>query len=115
VAPIVISLIEDCCSRGCYWTNGVRWSIWNHHFEDFTIAIMTWITVTEYLCHRWSRIWSLCRYHNSTPFSLSWLITGFITRVTYQCDYELVFTNRCWPTYSRSYSQNWKKNSFTKI
>ena len=23
-----------------------------HHFENFPVAIMTWLTVTEYMCHR---------------------------------------------------------------
>jgi hypothetical protein len=23
-----------------------------HHFESFMIAIMTWLTITEYLCHK---------------------------------------------------------------
>ena len=27
------------------------------------VATMTWLTVTEYLCHIWSRICSLCRNH----------------------------------------------------
>jgi hypothetical protein len=26
--------------------------------------IMTWLTVTEYLCHKWPRICSVCRNHN---------------------------------------------------
>ena len=30
-------------------------NIW--YFESFTIAIMTWLTVTENLCHKWPRIY----------------------------------------------------------
>jgi len=52
------------------------WSSWSHHFESFTIATMTWLTVMEYLCHKWPRICSTC------PFAYSWLINGFVTRVT---------------------------------
>jgi hypothetical protein len=39
---------------------------------------MTWLTVMEYLCHKWTRIWSTCRKH----FPHYWLITGFVTRLT---------------------------------
>jgi hypothetical protein len=46
------------------------------HFESFTIATMTWLTVVEYLCHKWPRICSTYRKHFP---SHSWLITGFVT------------------------------------
>ena len=41
-------------------------NIW--YFESFTIAIMTWLTVTENLCHKWPRIYfpvifSFMTYH----------------------------------------------------
>ena len=29
--------------------------------ESFTVATMTWLTVMEYLCHKWPRIYSNCR------------------------------------------------------
>jgi hypothetical protein len=29
--------------------------------ESFTVATMTWLTVMEYLCHKWPRICSTCR------------------------------------------------------
>ena len=34
-----------------------------HHFESFTVATMTWLTVMEYLCHKLPRICSTCRKH----------------------------------------------------
>ena len=40
---------------------------------------MTWLTITEYMCHTWPRICSPSRKHLSFPHS--WLITGFVTRV----------------------------------
>jgi hypothetical protein len=42
---------------------------------SFTVATTTWLTVMEYLCHKWPRI---C----SRSFPRSWLITGFATRLT---------------------------------
>ena len=36
----------------------------SHHFESFTIAIMTWLIVIEYQCHKWPRICSVCRHRN---------------------------------------------------
>jgi len=44
VIPIMIALIEDC-----------------YCFESFTVAAITWLTVTEYLCHKKC---SICRFHN---------------------------------------------------
>ena len=37
---------------------------WSHQFQSFTIAIMTWLTVVQYLCHKLPRIYSVCRNHN---------------------------------------------------
>ena len=31
------------------------WLDWSHHFECFTVTTMTWLTVTQYLCHKWPR------------------------------------------------------------
>ena len=28
----------------------------HHYIDSFTVATMTWLTVTEYLCHTWPRI-----------------------------------------------------------
>ena len=39
------------------------WLSWSHHFESVTIANTTWLTVMEYLCHKWPRICSTCRKH----------------------------------------------------
>ena len=37
-----------------------------------------WLSVMEYLCHKWPRICSTCR-NSSRSFPHSWLITGFVT------------------------------------
>ena len=34
-----------------------------NHFESFTLATMTWLTVTEHIYHKWPRICSICRKH----------------------------------------------------
>ena len=55
-----------------------------YHFQNcklkkktlFTLYVITWLTVTEYLCHRLSRICSFCRSYNPRLF------TGFLTRIT---------------------------------
>ena len=55
---------------------------WSHHFESFTVATTTWLTVMEYMCHKWPRICSTCRKHFPVLSSWkSWLITGFVTRL----------------------------------
>jgi hypothetical protein len=42
---------------------------------------MTWLTAMEYLCHKWPRICPLV-LNTSRSFPHSWLITGFVTRLT---------------------------------
>ena len=49
-------MIESYCQRIRYWTKGSFWWSWRHHFENFTVATMTWLTVMEYMCHKWPRI-----------------------------------------------------------
>ena len=47
---------------------------------------MTWLTVMEYLCHKWPRICSTCHVplvvNTSRSFPHSLLITGFVTKLT---------------------------------
>jgi hypothetical protein len=38
----------------------------SNHFESFTFATMIWLIASEYLCHNWPQISSLCRYHHPT-------------------------------------------------
>ena len=54
VVPIRISLTEGYCIKCSFWLS------WSNHFESFTVATITWLTVTEYLCHKRLRIWSTC-------------------------------------------------------
>ena len=75
VVPIRISLIEGYCHQGSYWTKDSYWLSWSHHFESFTVATMTWLTV----------IWNNCVTNDhgyvplivNTPrsFPHSWLVT----------------------------------------
>jgi hypothetical protein len=103
-----MQVLLECCY---IWMESSRWENWNHlfcrkvsfltaphcqftssknqwgtiqrshHFESFTVATMTWLTVMEYLCHKWPRICSTCR-NISRSFPRSWLITGFVIRLT---------------------------------
>ena len=43
---------------------GSYWLSWIHNFESFMVNIITWLTITEYLCHKWPRICSICCHHN---------------------------------------------------
>ena len=44
---------------------------------------MAWLTVTEYMCHKWPRICSTCRKH--FPVLSSFMTyNGFVTRVTWR-------------------------------
>ena len=57
------------------------WLSWSHLFKGFTVGTMTWLTVMEYLCLKWSRKCSICRKHFPVITHLL-LITGFVTRLT---------------------------------
>jgi hypothetical protein len=43
---------------------------------------MTWLTIMEYLCHKWPRIYLPLVVNTSRSFPHSQLITGFVTRLT---------------------------------
>jgi hypothetical protein len=38
---------------------------WSHRFGSFAVAIMTWLTATEYMWYKWSRIYSIWRNHTA--------------------------------------------------
>jgi hypothetical protein len=74
VVSIWIFFVEGCCLQGRYWAYGFYWLCLSHHFESFTVDTMTWLTASEYLCHKWPRIGST-RRNTSRLFPHSWLIT----------------------------------------
>ena len=48
------------------WLTYLRFLIsWSHHFDSFVVAMLTWLTVTEYLCQKWPQICSICRNYDS--------------------------------------------------
>ena len=56
-------------------------------FEDlksdlFIVLSLLFFTITEYLCHKWPRICSVCRNDNPLLSSFMTYITGYVTRVT---------------------------------
>ena len=42
--------------------------IWSHHFESFTVATVTWSTVTEYLCPQMTS--NICSFYCNLSHSL---------------------------------------------
>ena len=61
----------------------LSWLSWKYNFASFTVTTMTWLTAMEYMCHKWQRICSTCRKHFRS-FPDLWLITGFVTRLTWR-------------------------------
>jgi hypothetical protein len=54
-----------------YWTKGSLFKCWRHHFESVTVHVITWLSVNDYLCHRWPKMWSVIwRTHNIILISL---------------------------------------------
>jgi hypothetical protein len=80
VIPFRISLIEGYCQPIRYWTKGSFWWSWSHHFENFTVVTMTWLTFMEYLCHKWP--WICPTVSTSRYFTHSRFNTGFVARLT---------------------------------
>ena len=66
---------------GSYWTKGSSWLSWSHHFEGFTIATMTWFTLRN-ICVTNDHGYVPFVVNTSQSFPHSWLITGFVTRLT---------------------------------
>lgn len=46
-----------------------KWWSWDHPFENFTEAISSWLTVKEYLFHRWRLICSYFRNNDHVLYS----------------------------------------------
>jgi len=59
-----------------------------NHFKSSMVAIMSWLTITKYQCHKWlHRICTICRSHTPVLF-FSLFITGSwftILRVSRRC------------------------------
>ena len=79
--PIMISLINGWCLQRSYWTKGYPWLNWSHYDENFTVATMPWLTVTESLCHKLPRICSICRNHNLVLSSFINVNIEVLTRI----------------------------------
>ena len=56
------------------------WQKVSQHIS-YKLRTCTWLTVMQYLCNKWPRICSTCRKHFRS-FPHSWLISGFVTRLT---------------------------------
>jgi len=48
---------------------GSSWLRWSNHFESFSVATMTWLTVMVYLCHKYVPL----VVNTSRSFPHSWL------------------------------------------
>ena len=85
-------LLTVCLYLSCHWNpifkrervgitinglNQTRYYDTCHHFKSFTVDTMTWLTVTEHLCHKWPLV-----VNTFQSFPNSWLITKILTRVT---------------------------------
>jgi len=40
----------------------IKLKTFHRKLYGFTVSTMTWVTVPEYLCSKWPRMCSLCRY-----------------------------------------------------
>jgi hypothetical protein len=61
--------------------SNANWLCWSHHFESFTVATITWLTVYN-ICVTHDHGYIPLVVSTSRSFPHSWLITGFATRLT---------------------------------
>ena len=83
VLPIMLCLMEGCCLQGKYWNKGSSRLSWSHHFE--MLRSPPWLG--------WP-LWNVCVTNDNgyvplvvntfRSFPHSWLITGFVTRLTWR-------------------------------
>jgi hypothetical protein len=82
-----MSLIDGCCYQGSYWFNGSYWLSLSHHFEKsyglhHDLIIRYGISVSQITMNIQLYISSTCCKLLMVISSSSWLITGFVTRLT---------------------------------
>jgi hypothetical protein len=51
----ILKKFDSSYEQRSYWINCSYSSCYRHLFESLTVATMIWLTVTEYLCHKWPR------------------------------------------------------------
>ena len=78
VISIRISLIEDWCLQGSYWTKGSPWLSWSHQLQSpLWLGWPLW-----YICVTNDQGYVPFVLSTSRSFPHSWPITGFVTRLT---------------------------------
>jgi hypothetical protein len=92
--PLICSNIQAAHVHGVYYISVD--TVFHYYFFDTgvtaTVAIMTWLTAMEYGL----QICSICRIVTiQFSFSLSWLVTVFLTRVTHRV--QLQWSRNCIP------------------
>ena len=58
------------------------------YFESFILATMIRLTVTEYLCHKWSRVCSV--YRNPNPVLFSFITVNQTSNISNKMVQELL-------------------------
>ena len=76
-------------------------SIWSHHFENFTITTMTWLTATENLC---KKLPPLSQSRSFLSYDLPWVFGGvcvahrfsFLSRVLCVYCFQCLWIDHSW-------------------
>jgi hypothetical protein len=79
-----MSLVEGCWITRKLLKQGLLVFKLKSSLRNLTVATMTWLTVAEYLCHKWPRIYSVCRNHYLilSSFMTCYRVCKLLTRVT---------------------------------
>jgi hypothetical protein len=70
VVTMMTSLKEGCCKQRRYWTKGSKYLKLKSSLRKFYGRHHDFAIVTEYPCHKWPRICSVCRNQNLVFYSI---------------------------------------------
>jgi hypothetical protein len=76
---------------------------------SFSLAIMTRLTITEYMCHKWPQICSTCRKH--FPVVSSLMCITLLYRANILSWYNLFLIVHLWQFKIEGQTTQWAKNN----
>jgi hypothetical protein len=82
-----------------------------------SVATMIWLTVTEYLFHKWSWICAVCRNHNSvlSPFLTYHRVCNKSNTTSAACGTGSVSPSGAPPNLSGVHTVAWKKSNLNMM
>lgn len=65
----------NMCKKFVAYVENIDWyPKWRYFFRSVTSVIIAWLSITKYMCHKWPRIYSVCRSNDIGPLLLNELL-----------------------------------------